>query len=81
MGILKRIFKAPTPPELAPCGHELTMFPNKVGGHDTILLALDPDETPLFYMSPMLWCGKCGWVKITGDQLDYYREKNGYKTS
>lgn len=80
MKVLKRFFQKSQKPELAPCEHELTLFPAKDGRRVTILMAPQKLESTFVSIPGAVWCGDgCGWVKITDDQHQQYRARNGFK--
>lgn len=76
MKIIKKIFNRPTPPPYAPCGHRPPVFRAMSGRLITVLMT--PRQVRYDYFPGAVWCGECGWVKISDDQYNHYRKLNGY---
>lgn len=82
---MKRLIRKRPPqqrkfPQAAPCNHIPPAFPTGSGKLKVIAHPRMVNVVAFIDLSAMVWCRRCGWVSITDEQYEHYKEFDGNQT-
>lgn len=68
-------------PQAAPCNHIPPAFPTVSGKLRVIANPRIVNKVAFIALSASVWCVRCGWVKISDELYEHYKEFDGNQTA